>query len=115
MIAKRRDDGLILSHKVSCSQYIPSLLHACHESRHEAKKWYSQAFGRRLTHPVYFDYENDFLVMKGDKYCNFSGVRTLQAFLFCISTGEDYVDAEMEELHQKPRNLVIGGEKGMRQ
>ncbi|KAE9379612.1 hypothetical protein N431DRAFT_327256, partial [Stipitochalara longipes BDJ] len=45
----------------SLEQTLPSILHACYDSRKEALKRYRLAFAVELCKPVYFDFERDML------------------------------------------------------
>lgn len=93
---------------------IPSLLHACAESRSEALKWYSPAFEVRIGHPVYFDWEQDILMFSTnpnnkDFLRDNGGTRALRAFTWNYNSRSGKGDRELSEIHNKLRKMVIGG------
>jgi hypothetical protein len=85
----------------------PVILYVNHESRTEGLKFYQPVFSSRLTHPVYFNFSNDFLVFEG---LGNVPILRFHEFLNLESEKKD-PEQEVERLmmHSKLRNLVICG------
>jgi hypothetical protein len=66
-IVRTQDHQYPSTLKTICTN--PPILHVNQEPRAEGLKVYKSVFSARLLHPVYFNFEEDFLVFNGESPC----------------------------------------------
>jgi hypothetical protein len=108
------DGTLIHEYAVSGECSIPNVLHACHQSRIEALRYYTPALAVRLGHPVYIDFRHDILIMdpmEDDQFVDdgMGAFRTFNAFINCTQAKNEQGDSELSDLYRRLARLAIGG------
>jgi len=88
---------------------IPAVLHACQESRVEAKKRKSIILGAALGRLVYFDFETDILLIKGNDRINYDSYDTILAFMNWIRAKKEHGEKALKDLQRDVRHLAVDG------